>query len=300
MQNNNLKSKLASYGAISGAFLAGGAHDVEAQVVYVDLPDQQFCVEAEVVNNLTAGGTQFASSTSENSLAINLNLANNPSSAISTGIGSIAPSQIRFKIEAGASDSSYTSSGTSYGSDDVWAAAVAYPIGNIQGGSIPSNLSLNQAVGPNSAFSGASIWDGLVNVARVEHLTSVSSSTFAYNSGNFGNGTTSHITEGYLGVRFNIGADTHFGWIRIEVEQHLVFESLHNQGGELSAKSCITILDYAYQSTPDTAIAVGDGAQAIPTLGQWGLIGLNLLLMIFGVVAVKRRNKIVIEQKVKG
>ncbi|QNJ96956.1 T9SS type A sorting domain-containing protein [Constantimarinum furrinae] len=47
----------------------------------------------------------------------------------------------------------------------------------------------------------------------------------------------------YLGLRFNIGGDTHYGWVRLDVP---------------ADGSNFTIKDYAYESTPDMAIAAGD------------------------------------------
>ncbi len=49
--------------------------------------------------------------------------------------------------------------------------------------------------------------------------------------------------EGFAGLKFQIGADTHYGWVRVEVT---------SDGTILSVK------DYAYDATPNTAIVAGE------------------------------------------
>ncbi|MBC8048146.1 MAG: T9SS type A sorting domain-containing protein [Fimbriimonadaceae bacterium] len=50
-------------------------------------------------------------------------------------------------------------------------------------------------------------------------------------------------TDKYLGVKFIVGGNTHYGWIRMD--------------GTVAPVS-LTIKDYAYDATPDTEIAAGD------------------------------------------
>lgn len=51
------------------------------------------------------------------------------------------------------------------------------------------------------------------------------------------------VTNGYLGVRFKIGADTHYGWIRLDVP--------------LAAQDGVTIHDFYYNPNPDEKIQPG-------------------------------------------
>lgn len=51
-------------------------------------------------------------------------------------------------------------------------------------------------------------------------------------------------TPAYMGVRFNVGSNTHYGWIRLS----------GTNGGTVTA----TLYDYAYESTPNVGIAAGD------------------------------------------
>ncbi|PHS10552.1 MAG: hypothetical protein COA88_02065 [Kordia sp.] len=50
----------------------------------------------------------------------------------------------------------------------------------------------------------------------------------------------------YIGTTFKLGANTHYGWLRVN-----------------SASGTITLLDYAYNTTPDAAINAGEQALAI-------------------------------------
>ncbi len=52
------------------------------------------------------------------------------------------------------------------------------------------------------------------------------------------------VTNGYLGVRFLISGSTHYGWVRLNVN---------------NAGTGFTIKDYAYESTPNTSILAGAG-----------------------------------------
>ena len=56
------------------------------------------------------------------------------------------------------------------------------------------------------------------------------------------------VTDKYLGVKFDISGQTHFGWIRLDV----------------SANSTFIVKDYAYESTPNTLILAGDQVGALP------------------------------------
>jgi len=80
-------------------------------------------------------------------------------------------------------------------------------------------------------------------------------------------------TSGFIGVRFLIGADVHFGWIQLSV----------NSATEVVVEA------FGYDDTPLTAIAAG-AMPPVPTLSEWGLITLGLFLMSFGTIFVARRE----------
>ncbi len=78
---------------------------------------------------------------------------------------------------------------------------------------------------------------------------------------------------GYIGVRFLIGANTHYGWIQIQSAADL---------------TSTTIIDWAYEDQPDTPIHVGSkpvhraDPTTVPTLNQWGLFILCALILAEG------------------
>lgn len=80
-------------------------------------------------------------------------------------------------------------------------------------------------------------------------------------SGGLGTGTYSSQFQqagpGYVGVQFKSVAGTHFGWVRVEMTG--------------DAYNGITVTDWAYNSTPDAPILVGQ----VPEPGSLGLLALG-------------------------
>lgn len=64
-----------------------------------------------------------------------------------------------------------------------------------------------------------------------------------YSGGTYGNFNDG--VDHFIGCKFMIGSNTHYGWVRVQC---------------VSGGSSATIKDYAYQSTPATAITAGQGA----------------------------------------
>ncbi len=56
------------------------------------------------------------------------------------------------------------------------------------------------------------------------------------------------VTDGFLGVSFDISGANHFGWVRMDVAS--------NGAGGVGS---ITVKDFAYEATADTGIEAGDG-----------------------------------------
>ncbi len=86
--------------------------------------------------------------------------------------------------------------------------------------------------------------------------------------GEWDNGLTA-----FAGFRFLNASGVHYGWVRLLVEE------TSNQ---------ITIFDYAYEDTPDTAIAAGAGAAAVPEPGTMALV----LIGACGLAARRRRLRV--------
>ncbi|MFC7444928.1 MULTISPECIES: T9SS type A sorting domain-containing protein [Mesoflavibacter] len=115
-------------------------------------------------------------------------------------------------------------------------AIVAYnsTTGNSFVGSQPSYIypfALN-AGDPISA--GQTAWYGGSNVGTLNYVS-------CYNG--IGGSNWCGVTDKYLGLRFQIAGQTHYGWARLDVT---------------ASGDSYTLKDYAYESTPNTAINAGD------------------------------------------
>lgn len=78
--------------------------------------------------------------------------------------------------------------------------------------------------------------------------------------GGFATGATPPGTQAFVGFRFNIGANTHFGWLRLSV-----------------GPGSIDFVSAAWENTPNTAIAAGavpePGTLALLSIGAAGVLG---------------------------
>lgn len=66
-------------------------------------------------------------------------------------------------------------------------------------------------------------------------------------------GDNDDITDKFLGFKFKIGTDTHYGWARLDII------------GTNNVESWL-VKDYAYEATPDTPIAAGAGILGVDDL----------------------------------
>ena len=78
----------------------------------------------------------------------------------------------------------------------------------------------------------------------------------AYTSFNLGYGSFAGTSDKYLGVRFDIGGNTHYGWIQVQVPADVTFA---------------TITGYAYEDVADAQITAG----AIPEPGSLALLAIG-------------------------
>lgn len=125
----------------------------------------------------------------------------------------------------------------------------------------------------NSAISaGLSSWKYGTGGRRLnEKFVTGTAPSSTYTRGNFVGGG-----PGYIGVRFNISGAPHYGWIQYE--------------GSVDGKSG-TIIDWAYEDTPNTAILAGQKPSppaSVPTLNEWGMIILISLLAACGVKKISQ------------
>lgn len=79
-------------------------------------------------------------------------------------------------------------------------------------------------------------------------------------------------TTGFAGVRFDRGGDTHFGWIRMQLQ--------NGAGGQPTS---LTIVDWAWEDTAGTALAAGQ----VPEPSSVALLGMG----VAGLAALRRRRR---------
>ena len=104
------------------------------------------------------------------------------------------------------------------------------------------------------------------------------SSTYTFSAGGFGNflGQT-----GCIGVRFQIGGATHFGWVQV-------------RGG--AEADNMTIIDWAYEDQPNTAItacevpATETEPTNVPILNPMGIAALIGLISASGIGVLRRKE----------
>jgi hypothetical protein len=293
--DNDFKKKLASYGALSSAFVLVGNHEAEAQAIYVDLTDTPIEINQNffVGNNSTFGSPWSTTAYT----VVNLDMENASVNATWSTTGN---ADFAFLLRAdyyfiNRFNSSNSSTYTSWNNANAGNRLIKGN-SNVIGVSFPSNLPAGTIVGPGFPLPFNASQDSLGY--RFESDWARGSNT--NDRGNFfaGGAAPSDVT-GYLGVRFDIGGNTHYGWVRIRVEMDAY--PANGVGTSVGSYSKLTILDYAYQSKPNTPLRVGDkeGLEVltIPTMGQWGLIVLNLLLVIFGVQVVQERRKLKLRKR---
>ncbi|WP_299226992.1 T9SS type A sorting domain-containing protein [uncultured Psychroserpens sp.] len=87
--------------------------------------------------------------------------------------------------------------------------------------------------------SGQTTWYGSGAVGTLNY-------TSCYNG--IGGSNWCGVTDKYLGLRFNIGLDTHYGWARLDVS---------------ASGDSMTLKDFAYNSTPGEAINAGQTSLSV-------------------------------------
>jgi hypothetical protein len=301
---NHLTKKLASYTALSSAFLAGGVHEAEAQIHYVDLPDTKHCFRVDTINN----AANEISDSDINLYKMNMLGLNILNGSTTTNPMNFSSKAIEFSF--------INILGQTYGTNMGLLSFDRDLLGNIDadGNLLLSDNTLNgidrldtgAIIGPSAAFNSGKM-GALASSNYGSYTFNINANTnmltelsFAFDSGlgpwvQANNGYSS--LSGYLGFRFDTGSGNQYGWVRLTVDFSV--DVSVPLGEDIFSETCITVHDYAYNTRPGRSIFAGEGQVAIPTMGQWGLIILNFLLVIFGLVAVRSDNRVVIQAKNK-
>ena len=146
-------------------------------------------------------------------------------------------------------------------------AASNYFVGS---GSFGTAAPLAAGVPLGSTLSGTLTWDQV-------------DGTLYYPGFGFGNFDPAS-TPAYLGVQFGISGNTHYGWLELE--------TAFTPG--MPGLASVTINSWGYESSPDTGLLTAECdvvAAPIPTVGQWGLISLALMMLITGTLALMGKGK---------
>lgn len=206
MKNSTRKNSLQKYTAVAGAFIAG-AGVANSQVVYVD-------VDPDV--NVSMGNSPY-------SLDMNGDAVNDFEFMVTniSGSGTYAYGLVNF-----------TYSGTAAGATGVNGSVVGY-YSSQQQMNVASNLSYGVGIDIQS-FNADGVLAGNMDVI----FTGLYSGSYT----NVQLGNFPGTTDAFLGVKFDVGGNNHYGWIRL---------------GVTAGADMITIKDYAYNAQPDGAINAG-------------------------------------------
>ncbi len=124
-------------------------------------------------------------------------------------------------------------------------------------GSQPGYLFLNPTAADNDFLgSGSSVYAYPFNLSNGAAISAAQSSwlnngfsagyaSLNYQYCSFGN--FCDVTDGYIGLRFTVGGNVHYGWVRLDT----------------NADSSFTIKDYAFNATPGASILAGQQTLSI-------------------------------------
>jgi hypothetical protein len=113
----------------------------------------------------------------------------------------------------------------------------------------PSNVFMNASIGPSLSWWQAQASHNLLNgTFQLRACNPAPFGSFAY-------------TTGYLGVKFDIGSNKHYGWIKYHGSNFIPPRNCYQTLGHVTG----TIIDWAYESTPDTSILAGKTSDTVTT-----------------------------------
>lgn len=204
-----LREKLSKYAAAAAAVT--GVAGVNAQIVYTDPAD----VTVDDDNN--ANGLSAIGLDMDNDAAFDFILGSRD-----TTLNVYGGIDVRYTLVAPAvagNAIAFTSTSTYNGNTYYQAAA------------------LNNGDGINNTLNWASTTQTMAQEVNF----------FSYPQYNYTLGFWNGVTDKYLGLKFTTGANTYYGWARLDVS---------------SVADVFTLKDYAYNSTADAAINAGDMGSA--------------------------------------
>lgn len=205
-KTNTLNSKIKQYASLAGGIAA--ASGATGQVVYTDInPDEV----------LSIGGTTQYQLNLDGDAATDMIFLMQSGTGVT---GSLYGIPYTATYAGGAA-----AFGTSAATTNGW-------LGNTSSG--PFAVPMSSMISSGAAFVQA---QGTLGAYITAYLGAPYNMTVNTNAGNFIG------AEGFVGIRFDISGQTHYGWARVEVAPN---------------GQSMTIKDYAYESTPGLPIAAGN------------------------------------------
>jgi hypothetical protein len=227
-QNQGLTARLSGYAAAAGTLIAL-APDANSQIAYsglqnleLNMPDEYMEIDLDT-NMVTDFGFQlygysdssvFGSYSSHSKIGYGVIV--NPKTDMYNNSWITKMTSVRI----------YSTSSGSY--------AIQAPI--VEGVKLGDMIDSDRSSWGNVSEP---YWSGVLGISYSQGYNAPSGSfTAAWSAGDFKG------DEKFIGVRFYIGTEQHFGWIRVSM------------GDELDP---LTIIDWAYELAPDVRILAGDG-----------------------------------------
>ena len=223
MKQNSLETNLKKYSLLAGSVTAA-ISTVNAQIVYTDVnPDT-------LLNN----HRETYALDLDNNGVVEFNLQSLDTAIVDSSYNM----QTNIQIVGAAIISDV------YGASFVENAS--YPLALAQGDTIDGNDQFDSYPVSSSSF-GAPIL-GILSYSTIDTLTG---NTIAQGTQNIGNFIPNQ--EAFVGIRFDISGNVHYGWLRVEMS---------------SDADTIIIKDYAYESSANTAIIAGNTGGGMLSIAQ--------------------------------
>ncbi len=237
MTVSHLDRRLLAYSLTAGAVLAGA--NVSADIIYTDPPDQVYNPGDAVVLDLDGGGGDVYAAV----LAPGTNMTTNTSG---TGSSAIRRIWIRKRLAQVAM--------VGFPISSLNRIAMHGEFGATSGGSTFRSYQSVEAMSFGRLISTDAVgWQaGAANACRRQIMTTYMSShtggsgwmrTFSSKSVLLSTGPWLGAAERYLGLRWDVGGQARYGWIRLTVN---------------ATGTQMTVHDYAYREEFDTPILSGD------------------------------------------
>lgn len=208
MKNSTKKNNLQKYAAVAGAFLASGA--VNGQIMYTD-------VNPDVVISVANGNSPYL-----------IDMDGDTNDDLGIVVDSFSGSFTTYISGYGTYNIGYSGSYAAVAGQPSLGAAM-------DSSSNAAVLSSGSTINSTNSFTSS----GLMGIVGSSFFTAIPISS------SWSDGPWLGQNDKFMGVAFDIGGNTHYGWVRLSVA---------------ADASSVTIHDYAYNAAPGGSIQAGQVA----------------------------------------